>query len=670
MSGLFAQKVSVETLLKEMVNLEERARYPEPAFVARQFSSYDRATVAKDQPGWFANSDRSMFLRVENKDGRKEFVMMDTDGPGAIVRFWMTFSGENCGKGIMRIYIDNDSKPAVEGPAFDILSGNLIAGTPLAASVSELSPYENRGHNLYFPIPYAKHCKITYESKHLFEDDFGARRRETESVYYNMVYRTYEPSIQVASFSRAELNKNRSLIAKVQKQLTNKERNIGKSLTQLNLSTGLKPGESKSFDIHGAYAIRQLSMQLQAADLNQALRSTVLEIAFDGEKTVWVPVGDFFGIGYLPLYTNLWYLQSGTDGRMNAWWVMPFAGTCTITLHNLGEQDVQVTNSTVGYAPWKWDDRSMHFGTNWQLHRHEDLALQDTDVNFTTLEGKGVYVGDGVCLFNSSYHWWGEGDEKVYVDGETFPSHIGTGSEDYYGYAWCRPETFTDHPFIAQPYGKGSFEHDVSVNTRLRALDGVPFRKSLEVTIEVYRRHLVYSTVAYWYRAPGGKTLVKEDIAGAKAKVIMNRQDMYPAKLELAIEGEALDVPARPEAGNVLDQVYMKEQWSGKEQLQWNGVQKGKKLFLGFQSDFPGEYVVSAWFTKNPGSGIFNVYINDRPVGTINLYEADRTSVERISIGASAVKQGYNSLVFEMKDYPGKETNVNMGLDKLILEKK
>lgn len=32
--------------------------------------------------------------------------------------------------------------------------------------------------------------------------------------------------------------------------------------------------------------------------------------------------------------------------------------------------------------------------------------------------------------------WWGEGDEKFFVDGEKFPSSFGTGSEDYIGYAW------------------------------------------------------------------------------------------------------------------------------------------------------------------------------------------------------------------------------------------
>ena len=69
-----------------------------------------------------------------------------------------------------------------------------------------------------------------------------------------------------------------------------------------------------------------------------------------------------------------------------------------------------------------------------------------------------MYVGDCLTLFNTVYAWRGEGDEKIYVDGESFPSHFGTGTEDYYGYAWCRPERFTGHPFIAQPDGSGNFD--------------------------------------------------------------------------------------------------------------------------------------------------------------------------------------------------------------------
>ena len=45
-------------------------------------------------------------------------------------------------------------------------------------------------------------------------------------------------------------------------------------------------------------------------------------------------------------------------------------------------------------------------------------------------------VGDTLALHNGAAAWWGEGDEKIFVDGETFPSHFGTGSEDYYGYSF------------------------------------------------------------------------------------------------------------------------------------------------------------------------------------------------------------------------------------------
>ena len=123
----FAQKtVSIESLLKEMVDHNERAKFPDPAFTNKQFSSYDRESVAKDEPGWFANYDCSMFLRVDKDKGRNEFVLMDTEGPGAVVRFWMTGGGN----GILRIYIDDYDEPTIVDTAFHILSGTAIAAAP------------------------------------------------------------------------------------------------------------------------------------------------------------------------------------------------------------------------------------------------------------------------------------------------------------------------------------------------------------------------------------------------------------------------------------------------------------------------------------------------------------------------------------------------------------
>src|SRR3989339_472030 len=86
-------QVTMESLLKEMASAESLAKFPSPEFKLLQFSSYDRMSVAAGEPGWFANFDLSNFLRVERREGRREFVLFDHQGPGAIVRFWMTFAG-------------------------------------------------------------------------------------------------------------------------------------------------------------------------------------------------------------------------------------------------------------------------------------------------------------------------------------------------------------------------------------------------------------------------------------------------------------------------------------------------------------------------------------------------------------------------------------------------
>ena len=57
-------------------------------------------------------------------------------------------------------------------------------------------------------------------------------------------------------------------------------------------------------------------------------------------------------------------------------------------------------------------------------------------------EGRGRFCGVMLHVWNPRGGWWGEGDEKFFVDGEKFPSTIGTGSEDYFGYAWCNPHLF------------------------------------------------------------------------------------------------------------------------------------------------------------------------------------------------------------------------------------
>ena len=112
-----------------MVDAESIARWPQPEFTCKQASSYDRETVAPDKPGWFANNDQNQFIRIETNGGRTEKVMLNADGPGCLVRFWLTTDRNE--KGTLRIYLDEAPEPALAFPAYDLLSGGLKLGPPL-----------------------------------------------------------------------------------------------------------------------------------------------------------------------------------------------------------------------------------------------------------------------------------------------------------------------------------------------------------------------------------------------------------------------------------------------------------------------------------------------------------------------------------------------------------
>jgi len=186
-----AGEITLPSLLGEMTDYSAVARWPAPGFTTRQCSSYDRAEVAPDQPGWFANADFSQYLREEKRAGRREMVMMDANGPGCIVRFWLTTTQNK--KGTLRIYLDGNPRPLLQFPAFDLLSGDLHLNGPLDQPHPGYGPTENGGNTLMLPIPYAKHCEVTWE-----EAGDGPR-------YYQIDYRTYAPGTKVQTLTRQTL---------------------------------------------------------------------------------------------------------------------------------------------------------------------------------------------------------------------------------------------------------------------------------------------------------------------------------------------------------------------------------------------------------------------------------------------------------------------------------
>jgi hypothetical protein len=584
--------VTFESLLAEMIDRERAARWPEPAYACRQFSSYDRASVSPDDPDtWFANGDHSQYLREQVTAGRREWVMMDAPGPGAVVRIWSANPA-----GTLRVYLDGAPQPAIEAPMADVLGGRWRVAEPLSAERS-------RGWNLYLPIPYARHCTIT--------SDQGR-------FYYQINYRTYAPGTEVRTFTPADPDSGRVAIERTQRALMDTAKHPDLPL----LRGTLPPGGRRAFPVggHGGPgAVVRLLLRLDAPDPEQALRSTVLTMRCDGEETIWCPAGAFFGADVGLREFHDWWRTVSADGTMSCRWIMPFRRECAVTLENLGGEPVTYAFAAES-APWSWDERSMYFRSTWR-HEHPLHTQPRRDLNYLTVTGRGVYMGDSLAVTNPVPDWWGEGDEKIYVDGESFPSHFGTGTEDYYGYAWASPEPFMG-PFHAQPrcdgHARGN-NYGFTTVSRVRLLDTIPFGSALRVDMEVWHWKecdLALAPTTWFYASPGALVEPRPAPQEAARPIPQPPPLPPPYRVRGALECESLEILGSSPGVTVSPQGgFGPELWSDERQLFVQAQRVGDFIELEIPVEGPGPRRVEVHATRSWDYGVVRFLVNGRRCG-------------------------------------------------------
>ncbi|UOY04938.1 DUF2961 domain-containing protein [Muricauda sp. SCSIO 64092] len=499
-------KVTFQSLLEEMVDRDALTRHPDGLWTLHQVSSYDKRA---DNGDMFANSDWSNFYGRERYKGKEVQVVMDVKGPGAITRIWM--AGNPNAKHALRFFIDGEEVPFWEADHIGALIGqNNDIGKPLSFRSVDLDDLPTNkgakpGHNLYAPIPFEKRIKITYEGPHEKKGAF-------HGLFWNINYRLYHGKVKVESFNAETTKKYAGIFEEVSNQLiefqsntANKTKTEGE--VQKNHWTGtiLEAGKQIDLDFEGAKAINTIKLELDAEDINKALKGVFLKIGFDGDETVTCPAGLFFGTGDQAKEARDYYRKVDSMGVMAAYWRMPFREEAKISLVNTSEVPV-LAKYWIHTVPYKWTENSMYF--HGEHKERLDLAVQARegfDLPFLQVDqGQGVFVGDTYQIYKPYGRWWGEGDEKIYIDGSKFPDHFGTGTEDYYGYAWGHPELY-NHLFITQPIGDANLLRGpgTTVNSRVRLLDGIPFSKSLDFQMEKWGwadRKVDIRWATFWYQ--------------------------------------------------------------------------------------------------------------------------------------------------------------------------
>jgi len=646
-----AETLSYVDLVSRMIDLERLAVLPENGETCAQWSSYDRGSRYDEQTGkyvgWGANGDGGHFIRKEGDLS----VMAEMEGPGCIWRIWSARSE----LGHVKIYLDGQEKPTVDLPFREYFTGKTAPFNYRSLSY-HLADQGSRGENLYFPIPYQKSCKI------VAEDGWGA--------YYHFTYSTFPQGTKVPTFQTELPAEATAALKRVdtffQRQLGTDPAGQRPGAQTIAEAVRVGAGETVAMEIAGPRAITAIKGNMKFKDREDemaALRKLVLRITFDGadEPAVWCPLGDFFGTApgrnlYKCLITGM------TEQGAYAYWYMPFARSAKLELVN--EDDVaRELEIEIAHAPLSRPfDGLGHFHCKW--HRDVWELSEDRRPDWTMLrtDGRGRFCGVMLHVWNPRGGWWGEGDEKFFVDGEKFPSTIGTGSEDYFGYAWCHPGLF-QHPYHCQTMTQNNKGHQSVL--RWHVADNVPFQTSFEGCIEKYYPNeggTLYACVPCFYLAPNQADRVPPTPVEA-------RHGFY---VKLPPRGGGYKVAGEP-SGNVESQNmsgFGAGKWNNDDQLWWTRAHPGAKLDIVFPVRKGGTYQVNVTLTKAIDYGIVQLYVDGKKAGDpIDLFNDGVIPTGPIALGNFELDQGDHKLTVEIVGANEKAVKAYMfGLDQIILK--
>jgi hypothetical protein len=309
-------------------------------------------------------------------------------------------------------------------------------------------------------------------------------------------------------------------------------RNAARDLGQgwkVNPYIHIEPGKTFTLaEIDGSGAIQHIWMTPTGN-----WRYSILRFYWDDETTpsVEVPVGDFFGMGWGE-YAQLNSLAVNVNpgSAFNCYWTMPFRKKCKITMENINTERMTLYYQ-IDYTLTDVPEDAAYFHA--QFRRNNPVKGSDFTM-IDGIKGKGHYVGTYLAWGVNNNGWWGEGEIKFFMDGDSkFPTICGTGTEDYFcgSYNFDNKGKYQEYstPYtglhqVIRPDGLYKAQQRFGLY-RWHIMDPVRFEKELKITIQDLGwrsggRYLPQqsdiSSVVFWYQrephAPFPKLPVKNDL--------------------------------------------------------------------------------------------------------------------------------------------------------------
>jgi len=354
----------------------------------------------------------------------------------------------------------------------------------------------------------------------------------------------------------------------------------------------------------------------------------MLRMYWDGDEKpdVEAPVGDFFAncFGQRREVISVPIVVEDADSY-NSYWQMPFRKSARIEIENQSDKPLSMLYYTIDWI--KLDRLASETPYFHAQYRQEYPAQNGRDYLILETRGKGHYVGTVLAVRMRSPAWFGEGDEKIYIDGEKKPSIWGTGTEDYFLSAWGLKTASTPTfgvPFFDQ---RGIGGHTSAYRWHLS--DPIVFNTEIKVTVEHMgwmspdenpnyestswnEREDDYSSVAFWYQTGPSTFTARAPGAGERRHASLDRivsSARALAETKKIVQGNSPTVVGEDYRGDLLFYRPMR--------------QEGAWLEIPFEvkTKEPLHLVVKA--ARIPDGGIYQAMLNGVKIGRPIDFHAD-----------------------------------------------